>query len=196
MLNDILKGKRLILASKSPRRQQLLRELGVDFEVMANGDDDELFPEDLTMTEIPIFLAKHKAQPLLGKLSENAILITSDTIVWCKGQVIGKPIDEEDAFRILSLLSGTKHTVVTGICLSSTAKTKSFHVTTDVYFRKLADDEIAYYIKKYKPFDKAGAYGIQEWIGFIGVERIDGSYFNVMGLPVQQVYTELQNFIK
>lgn len=195
MLNDILKGKRLILASKSPRRQQLLRELGVDFEVRANGDDEELYPNDLSMTEIPVYLAQHKAKSLLGNLIENEILITSDTIVWCKGQVIGKPNDEQDAFRILSLLSGNKHVVITGICISSIKKIKCFYTTTDVYFRKLTDEEIWYYIKNFKPFDKAGAYGIQEWIGFIGVERIDGSYFNVMGLPIQQLYTELQDFI-
>jgi septum formation protein len=196
MLNEILIGKRLILASKSPRRQQLLRELGIDFEVWANGDDDEIYPDGLSMTEIPIYLAKHKAKPLLNNLSENDILITSDTIVWCDGHVIGKPIDEKDAYRILSLLSGNKHIVVTGICLSSISKSKCFYVTTDVYFRKLTDDEIWFYIKRYTPFDKAGAYGIQEWIGFVGVERIDGSYFNVMGLPVQQLYAELQDFIK
>jgi len=195
MINDILKDKRLILASKSPRRQQLLRELGIDFEIRSNGDDEELFPESLSMTEIPIYLAKQKAQPLLSSLSGNEILITSDTIVWCNGQVIGKPTDEQDAFRILSLLSDNKHIVITGVCLSSTEKSKCFYATTDVYFRKLTDDEIWFYIKNYKPFDKAGAYGIQEWIGFIGIYRIDGSYFNVMGLPVQKLYTELQEFI-
>jgi len=195
MINDILKGKRLILASKSPRRQQLLRELGVEFEIRSNGDDEELFPDSLSMTEIPVFLAKQKAQPLLSKLSKDEILITSDTIVWCNDQVIGKPTDEKDAFRILSLLSDNKHIVITGVCLSSTEKSKCFYATTDVYFRKLTDDEIWFYIKNYKPFDKAGAYGIQEWIGFIGIYRIDGSYFNVMGLPVQKLYTELQEFI-
>lgn len=196
MLSDILKGKKLILASKSPRRQQLLRELGVEFEVRTNGDDEELFPDNLSMVEIPIYLAKYKARPLIGKLKSNEILITSDTIVWCNGHVIGKPNDEVDAYKILSLLSGNKHTVVTGVCLSTQSKTKTFFATTDVYFKKLSDEEILYYIKNYKPFDKAGAYGIQEWIGFIGVERIDGSYFNVMGLPVQQLYTELQDFVK
>jgi len=195
MLNTILIGKRLILASKSPRRQQLLRELGVEFEVWANGDDEELFPDGLPMTEIPMYLAKGKAQPLLSNLSKNDILITSDTIVWCNGHIIGKPTDEDDAFRILTLLSQNKHIVVTGVCLSSTTKSKCFCVTTDVYFCKLTDDEMWYYIKNYKPFDKAGAYGIQEWIGYIGVERIDGSYFNVMGLPVQQLYIQLQEFI-
>ncbi len=195
MLNDILKGKRLILASKSPRRQQLLRELGVEFEVRANGDDDELFPDSLSMTEIPTYLAIHKAKPLLDSLADDEILITSDTIVWCDGHVIGKPINNDDAFRILSLLSGNKHVVVTGVCISSTEKTRTFYATTDVYFRKLTDEEIWYYINNYKPFDKAGAYGIQEWIGFIGIERIEGSYFNVMGLPVQKLYIELQDFI-
>lgn len=195
MLNNILKGKRLILASKSPRRQQLLHELGVEFEVRANGDDEELFPDNLSMTEIPTYLAIHKAKPLLSTLLDNDILITSDTIVWCEGHVIGKPINSDDAFRILSLLSGNKHVVVTGVCFSSTEKSRSFFATTDVYFRKLTDDEIWHYINKYKPFDKAGAYGIQEWIGFIGIERIEGSYFNVMGLPVQKLYIELQNFI-
>ncbi len=195
MINDILKGKRLILASKSPRRQQLLRELGVEFEIRSNGDDEELFPDSLSMTEIPVFLAKQKAQPLLSKLSKDEILITSDTIVWCNDQVIGKPTDEKDAFRILSLLSDNKHIVITGVCLSSPEKSKCFYATTDVFFRKLTDDEIWFYIKNYKPFDKAGAYGIQEWIGFIGIYRIDGSYFNVMGLPVQKLYTELQEFI-
>jgi len=196
MLSDILKGKKLILASKSPRRQQLLRELGVEFEVRTNGDDEELFPDNLSMTEIPIYLAKYKALPLIRKLKTNEILITSDTIVWCNGHVLGKPNDENDAYKILSLLSGNKHTVVTGVCLSTQSKAKTFFATTDVYFKNLSDEEILYYIKKYKPFYKAGAYGIQEWIGFIGVERIDGSYFNVMGLPVQQLYTELQDFVK
>lgn len=195
MLNDIIKGKRLILASKSPRRQQLLRELGFDFEVRANGDDEELFPDGLTMTEIPIYLAKHKAKPLLSTLSDNEILITSDTIVWCNGHVIGKPNSNDDAFRILSMLSGNKHVVVTGVCISSNEQSKAFYATTDVYFRKLTDEEIWYYVNNYKPFDKAGAYGIQEWIGFIGIERIEGSYFNVMGLPVQMLYVELQSFI-
>lgn len=195
MLNDILKGKRLILASKSPRRQQLLRELGVDFEVRANGDDDELFPASLSMIEIPIYLAVHKAKPLQNSLIENEILITSDTIVWCNNQVIGKPSNSDDAFRILSLLSGNKHTVVTGVCISSIEKSKTFYAVTDVFFRKLTDEEIWYYINNYKPFDKAGAYGIQEWIGYIGIERIEGSYFNVMGLPVQKLYVELQEFL-
>jgi len=195
MLRDKLKGIHLILASKSPRRQQLLRELGLDFEVRSNGDDDEIYPEGLSMTEIPVFLAQHKSKSILQKLNDNEILITSDTIVWCDGHVIGKPTDANDAYRILSLLSGNKHTVVTGVCLSSKKESTCFYVTTDVFFRKLSDEEIWYYIENFKPFDKAGAYGVQEWIGFIGVERIEGSYFNVMGLPVQKLYLELQKFV-
>lgn len=195
MLNDILKGKKLILASKSPRRQQLLRELGVDFEVRANNDDEELFPENLSMNEIPIYLAQHKANPLIPNLKQNEILVTSDTIVWCDGYVLGKPTDSDDAYKIISALSGNKHTVITGVCISTTSESKTFYDSTDVFFRKLTDEEIWYYINTYKPFDKAGAYGIQEWIGFIGIERIEGSYFNVMGLPVQKLYMELQNFL-
>ena len=195
MLQDKLKGIRLILASKSPRRQQLMRELGLEFDIRANGDDEELYPDGLSMTEIPVYLAQHKAIPLAASLRDNEILITSDTIVWCNWQVIGKPKDKEDAFSILSLLSGNMHTVVTGVCLTSTKASSTFFATTNVYFRKLADEEILYYIDRYKPFDKAGAYGIQEWIGYIGVERIEGSYYNVMGLPVQTLYLELQKFV-
>lgn len=195
MLCDKLKGFHLLLASKSPRRQQLLRELGLEFEVRSNGDDDEIFPDGLTMTEIPVYLAQQKAKSLLGKLNDKEILITSDTIVWCNGHVLGKPESNEDAYRILSMLSGNKHTVVTGVSLNTTKASHSFFATTDVFFRKLTDEEIRYYIDHYKPFDKAGAYGIQEWIGFIGIERIEGSYFNVMGLPVQMLYVELQKFV-
>jgi len=195
MLHDKLNGIHLILASKSPRRQQLLRELGLEFEVRSNNDDDELYPEGLSMIEIPVYLAQHKSKSLLETLNEKEILITSDTIVWCDGHVIGKPIDSNDAFRILSLLSGNKHTVVTGVCLTSKNASTCFYATTDVFFGKLREDEILYYIETFKPFDKAGAYGVQEWIGFIGVERIEGSYYNVMGLPVQNLYIELQKFV-
>lgn len=195
MLSEKLKGIRLVLASKSPRRQQLLHELGLEFEVRANGDDEEIYPEGLSMTEIPVFLAQHKAHSLLNKLNKDEILITSDTIVWCDGHVIGKPEDPNDAYRILRLLSGNKHTVVTGVCISSAKSSSSFYATTDVFFRILTDEEIWYYINNFKPFDKAGAYGVQEWIGFIGVEHIEGSYYNVMGLPVQKLYIELQKFV-
>jgi len=196
MLSPHLENIKIILASKSPRRQQLLSELGIDFEVRLNSDDDELFPENLSMTEIPIYLAQHKAKPLIASLKEKEILVTSDTIVWCQDQVINKPTDPKDAYRILKILSNCKHIVITGVCLTSTKATKSFFDSTDVYFRELTDEEIWYYIDNFKPFDKAGAYGIQEWIGYIGIEKIDGSYFNVMGFPVHKFYAELLNFVK
>lgn len=195
MLIHKLRGKHLVLASKSPRRQQLLRELGLNFEVRLNGETDECYPAGLSNTDIPMFLARKKAEPLLGSLQSNEILITSDTIVWCNNEVIGKPLDRDDAIKILNKLSGNKHVVVTGVCLSTTSRSTCFHVETDVYFRKLTQEEICYYVDRYTPYDKAGAYGVQEWIGYVGVERIEGSYFNVMGLPVQRLYTELEKFI-
>jgi septum formation protein len=155
---------------------------------------EEVYPEDLSYNKIPEYLAKKKAEPLLKSLRSNEILITSDTIVWCNNRIIGKPIDRKDAIRILDELSNNKHVVVTGICLSSMKKTHLFSSITDVYFRKLSVEEIEFYVDKYKPFDKAGAYGIQEWIGYVGVERIDGSFYNVMGLPLQKLYKELMDF--
>lgn len=196
ILNQLLAGKKLILASKSPRRQHLLSELGVQFEIKLNGDKDESYPESIPFNEIPIFLAKKKAIPFQNKLSDNEILITSDTIVWCNSKVLGKPIDREDAINILSQLSNNKHVVITGVCINHRGKEHCFSALTDVYFRELSLEEITYYVDKFKPYDKAGAYGVQEWIGYIGVERIDGSYFNVMGLPVQKLYVELLNFFK
>lgn len=195
MLIHKLRDKHLVLASKSPRRQQLLRELELSFEVRLNGETDECYPAGLSITEIPMFLARKKAEPLMGTLQSNEILITSDTIVWCKNEVIGKPLDRDDAIKTLNKLSGDKHVVITGVCLSTTIRSTCFHVETDVYFRKLTQEEICYYVDRYKPYDKAGAYGVQEWIGYVGVERIEGSYFNVMGLPVQRLYTELEKFI-
>lgn len=195
-MSKYLENTKIILASKSPRRQQLLKELGINFEILTNGEEDESFPDHLSMTEIPVYLAKNKAKPHMNSLSGNDILITSDTIVWCQGQVINKPADANDAYRILRLLSGCKHVVVTGIAITSKSKQSTLYDCTDVYFRDLADEEIWFYINNYKPFDKAGAYGIQEWIGFIGIERIDGSYFNVMGFPIQKFYTELLTFLR
>jgi len=196
ILNQLLEGKKVILASQSPRRQHLLRELGIPFEVRLNGDDNESYPESLTFNEIPVFLAKKKAKPFENSLSNNEILITSDTIVWCNGKVLGKPVDREDAINILKELSNNKHIVVTGVSIIHRGKEHSFAASTDVYFRELSLEEITYYVDKFKPFDKAGAYGVQEWIGYVGVERIDGSYFNVMGLPVQKLYVELLNFLQ
>lgn len=191
MLENI-KGKKVILASKSPRRHFLLGELGIDFDIVENHDVAEDYPPNMTPEEIPVYLAKKKATEFSGTLGSDTILITADTIVWCDGRVLNKPEDREDAVRILKRLSGNKHTVYTGVCILSGNKEVSFFAKTDVYFASLTDKEIDHYLKEYKPYDKAGAYGIQEWIGYIGIEKIDGSYFNVMGLPVQKLYRELK----
>lgn len=194
MVLENLKGKRILLASKSPRRQYLLKELGIDFEVVDNFQDDESYPEELPIEEIPVFLAKKKADNYNELLDDDCILITADTIVWCNNRVMNKPGSYDEAYQMLYSLSDNKHTVITGVCLRSAEKETTFIATTDVFFTKLSDGEIEYYLMKLKPFDKAGAYGIQEWIGYIGIEKIEGSYFNVMGLPVQKVYTELKKF--
>ena len=194
MVLENLKGKRILLASKSPRRHYLLKELGIEFEVVDNYQDDEFYPEELPIEEIPVFLAKKKADKYKKLLDDDCILITADTIVWCNNRVMNKPDSYDEAYQMLYSLSDNKHTVITGVCLRSAEKENTFIATTDVYFTKLSDDEIKYYLRTFKPFDKAGAYGIQEWIGYIGVEKINGSYFNVMGLPVQKVYKELKKF--
>lgn len=181
----------LILASSSPRRQQLMRDAGMTFEVRTK-EVEERYPADLTAEEIPVYLSKLKASAFEKELKPNDLLITADTVVCLHGEVIGKPHDREDAIRILQRLSGNRHTVVTGLCLTTAKQQRVLSVSTDVYFRTLEEDEILYYIDTYKPFDKAGAYGIQEWIGYVGIERIDGSFYNVMGLPVQTLYRELK----
>lgn len=190
MILNNLDKYRIILASNSPRRKQLLGDLGVEFEVLTM-DTEEVYPEGLSMKEIPVYLAELKAKPFEIK-EDNWLVITADTIVWCDGEVLTKPNDADDAKRILQKLSGKKHQVLTGVCIKTKDNKRSFYSSTDVYFKELADNEIDYYIEHYKPFDKAGAYGIQEWIGYIGIEKIEGSYFNVMGLPVQHLYEELK----
>lgn len=195
LLHNIIKGKSLILASNSPRRQQLLKGLDVDFEIWSTNHEDESYPDDLPVEQVPTYLAKHKASFFTERLSNETILITCDTVVVCNGNVLGKPIDYADAVAILKQLSGNKHTVITGVCLSTASKSTCFSSFTDVYLRHLTFEEIDYYIERYKPYDKAGAYGIQEWIGYVAIERIEGSYFNVMGLPVQKLHNELLNFI-
>jgi septum formation protein len=182
-----------ILASKSPRRQMLLRTLGVDFEVRVKEVSED-FPEGMEKEKIPVWLAEMKAKPFLPELSENDLLITADTIVWIDGRVLGKPDNFESAWQMLSRLSGREHQVISGVCLSSSKKQKTFFSKSVVCFKDLTEKEIEYYITQYKPYDKAGAYGIQEWIGYIGITRIEGSFYNVMGLPVQELYTEIINF--
>jgi septum formation protein len=186
----------IILASASPRRRFLLGELGLKFESRGNHELDESYPDHLQAEAIPLYLAKLKARSYTSCLKEKTILITADTIVWLNHEVIGKPHDMEDAKEMLHKLSGKMHFVYTGICLTSLRKETSFTAETKVFFRNLTAAEIDYYVSRFNPVDKAGAYGIQEWIGYIGVERIEGSYFNVMGLPVQKLYNALIHFIE
>jgi septum formation protein len=175
MLFDALKNFDIILASKSPRRQYLLKELGIDFEIRTK-DTDENFPDTLIAQEIPLYLCEKKANAFEQELKDNDLLITADTVVWIKKQVLNKPQNYEDAVRMLRLLSGNKHQVFTGVCLKSTKKIKSFFAVTDVYFKNLSTLEIEHYIKNYNPYDKAGAYGAQEFIGYIAIEKIEGSF--------------------
>jgi septum formation protein len=182
-----------ILASKSPRRQELLHSLGINFNVLLN-DGEENYPKNLTKEEIPVFLAEQKAKHFKNSLKENDLLITADTIVWFNGEVLGKPGKDKEAIKTLQKLSGHEHQVISGVCLSSRQKQKSFFSISNVRFKQLTLPEIEYYVSEFKPFDKAGAYGIQEWIGYIGITHIEGSFYNIMGLPIQQLYTEIQNF--
>ncbi len=185
---------RFILGSKSPRRQHLLRELGLKFHVLTRNIE-EYYPPALIREQIPLFLCEHKSKAFDDVLTDDqTVLITADTIVWINNMNIGKPANEQEAAEILRLLSGKRHEVLTGVCLRSKSKAHSFYVCSEVFFNPLRDAEIEYYIKHYKPYDKAGAYGIQEWIGYIGIERINGSFYNVMGLPVQRLYNELLSF--
>jgi septum formation protein len=183
----------LILASKSPRRHQLLKEAGFTFEVMVK-ETDESFPDDLPKKKIAIYLAEKKAAVYKDSLTPNQLLITSDTTVVVDDIILNKPEDKKHAVEMLKLLSGRSHLVITGVCLTSIAKSRSFDETTEVFFNNLTDQEIHYYVDNFLPLDKAGAYGIQEWIGLIGIEKIVGSYFNVVGLPVQRLYNEIYNF--
>ena len=183
----------ILLATASPRRQELLAQTGIQFKIVKAPDIVEDYPNNLYRENIATFLAEKKAAAFQD-LTKNQILITADTIVWLNDIVLGKPTDYSDAFQMLKLLSGKSHYVITGVCLKSIEKTKTFYSETLVRFAKLEDEEIRYYIEKYKPFDKAGAYGIQEWIGKIGIDYIEGSYYNVVGLPVQKLYQVLKGF--
>lgn len=186
---------KLILASNSPRRRELLAGLDMDFEVRVLPGIDEGYPAELQGGDIPLYIAKEKAQAYVAQLQPDELLITADTIVWLNGQVLEKPADEADAFRMLRQLSGNTHQVFTGVCLTTRERQVAFSCCTDVTFSRLTDDEITHYVRRYRPFDKAGSYGVQEWIGYVGVESINGSFYNVMGLPVQRLYTALkQNF--
>lgn len=186
-------GFQLILGSKSPRRQELLSGMGFDFQVRTK-DTDEEYPADLPLKEVPVYLAELKALALLEELKIGEVLITSDTIVLLENEILGKPTSPENAKEMLQKLSAKKHEVITGVHLKSLDKSFSFAVSTKVFFKTLTSENIDFYVENYKPFDKAGAYGIQEWIGFIGIERIEGSYFNVVGLPVSELWDALRTF--
>ena len=172
----------------------MLSGLDIDFEVKVLPDIEENYPETLATQDIPVFIATEKASAYKDMMSEQDLIITADTVVVLGKEVLGKPKDQDDAKRMLRELSGHTHQVITGVCLMSRTRLRSFSVTTDVTFKKLTEEEISYYVEKYQPLDKAGAYGIQEWIGYIGVTSLNGSYFNVMGLPVQRIYNELKLF--
>ncbi len=199
MLED-LKKYSVVLASNSPRRKELLSGLGVNFSVKTLPDVDESFPDTLKGEEIPLFIARKKADAykvLFSSVTSNEVeepllVITADTIVWLEDEVLGKPANATEARAMLSKLSGKKHQVITGVCLTTASWQKSFAAVSEVQFSSLTEEEVDYYIQNYCPYDKAGAYGVQEWIGFIGVESIQGSYFNVMGLPIQRLYRELK----
>ena len=184
----------IILGSQSPRRQELLHGLDVNFTVNVIAGLEENYPATLQGEDIPMFLAQQKAEAYLNSLTPKDMLITADTIVWLDGIVYGKPKDEADAKKMLRALSGKTHDVITGVCVTTTERQETFAAISKVTFASFSDDEINYYIEKYRPMDKAGSYGVQEWIGYIGVEHIDGSFYNVMGLPVQRLYTLLKNW--
>ena len=185
---------KLLLASKSPRRQELIKMLEIPYSVVSLGDVDEVYPPDKCPDEVAAYLSKLKASAYKNILNEDEILVTADTIVMIDKEILGKPRDLEDAKRILMKLSGKVHRVITGVTLTSKEKSVTFSTITDVYFAHLSKEHIDFYVEKFKPLDKAGAYGIQEWIGAVGINRIDGSFYNVMGLPVHQLYKELQKF--
>ena len=194
LLHEKLKDKRLILASNSPRRRQLLTDAGISFEPAEKYECDERVPADIPISDTAEYIAALKSRAYPKPLAANEILMTADTVVIVGGEVLGKPADAAVATQMLRKLSGCTHQVITGVCLTTRDRTEHFSVTTEVTFRELSDDEIQYYIKKYQPFDKAGAYGIQEWIGYVGCTGLSGSYYNVMGLPVQRIYAELLRF--
>ncbi len=193
-MKKMLPQYKIILASNSPRRRELLAGADVTFEVRVIDGIDESYPQDLPTKEIAGFISRKKAAAYQTAIDDCELVITADTIVVLDGEVMGKPADEKDACRMLRKLSGRTHQVITGVTLTTKERQQSFSVETDVTFRTLSEEEINYYVQHYKPMDKAGAYGIQEWIGHIGVTGISGSYFNVMGLPVQRIYEALKNF--
>jgi septum formation protein len=196
MLLIQIKEYQVILASGSPRRKELLKGMGINYLVELGEEVDETYPPGLPPAGIPEFLARLKSQAFPRSLSDRELLLTADTVVACEGQVLGKPADARDAVRMLQMLSGNRHEVYTGVCLRTRRHERCFTACSVVTFRRLSSAEISYYVDTFKPFDKAGAYGVQEWIGYTGIEHIEGSYFNVMGLPTQRLYVELGGFLE
>ena len=195
LLIDRLKNHRILLASKSPRRRELLKGCGLEFEIAEGRDAEESFSADMPLGEVAEYLSKVKSDAYVDTLRAGDILITADTVVIASGEILGKPRDREDAVRMLRLLSGSSHEVVTGVTLRTLDKERSFSCRSVVRFREMTDVEIEYYIDTYHPYDKAGAYGIQEWIGYVAISGIEGSFYNVMGLPVQMLWVELEKFV-
>ena len=196
MLLDKIKKYKIYLASQSPRRQKLLEEMGLNFNIATKVEVDENYPIGLNEEEIAIYLSEKKSDAYAFILQGNRLLITADTIVWCEDDVLGKPATLNEAEEMLNLLSGRMHKVITGITLRTANKKHSFSCTSKVWFKDLDQSEISYYVNNFKPLDKAGAYGIQEWIGLIAIEKIEGSYYNVVGLPTAKLFTELEKFIE
>ncbi len=195
LLHDKLKSYRLILASQSPRRRQLLADAGIEFELAPRFECEESFSEDMPAAEVAEYLSKLKSEAYPQPLAERDILLTADTVVIAENRILGKPADRAEAIKMITMLSGREHKVITGVTLRTAERVKSFSVVSKVYFRELSTEEIEYYVDNYRPYDKAGSYGIQEWIGYVGIEGIEGSFYNVMGLPVQRLYCELNDFV-
>ena len=186
-----IKNYKLILASASPRRQQLMKDAGFTFEVRLKNVEEK-YPQELHLENVPEYLSKVKASAFREELKADEVLITADTVVYIHDRILGKPADRKEAISMLQKLSGNRHLVVTGVSVTTRTEQLSFSSRTDVFFKRLSNEEIEFYVDTYKPFDKAGAYGIQEWIGYIGIERIEGSFYNVMGLPIQKLYETLR----
>ena len=194
LLHEKLRNRRLLLASQSPRRRELVSGCELPYELAPKYECEERYPADLPAEEVPLYLARLKSHAYPAPLAPGDILLTADTVVVLGGRVLGKPHGRDEALQMLRDLAGRRHTVVTGVTLRTAEREHSFEARTDVWFRELREEEIAYYVDTFRPFDKAGSYGIQEWIGYAAIERIEGSFYNVMGLPIQKVYTELDQF--
>ncbi len=195
LLHEKIAPYRLLLASQSPRRKELLAGSGLKFECAPKFEVEERYPADLEAEQVPLYLSQLKSKGYPHPLAEEDILLTADTVVIAEGSILGKPHSREEALEMLTLLSGREHTVVTGVTLRSKSHITSFSASSKVFFRPITPDEAAYYVDHYRPYDKAGSYGIQEWIGYVAIERIEGSFYNVMGLPIQRVYVELEAFL-